>query len=123
MSLMAHHVIKRHAGQHRNVVLTLVERGGSARSVHVDGTSLGELLPIIRANVARESAVMTNAASWYKFMNEDGAFASRDRVAHSAEEYVRSEGDKVITIDTVEGYSSPPKHGTLARLIRIQCHV
>jgi hypothetical protein len=40
-------------GQHnawRNIVLTLVERGGSARSFHVDGVSLGELIPTIRAN-------------------------------------------------------------------------
>src|SRR6185312_14943144 len=33
----------RRAGQFRNVVLTLVERGGSARSFHVDGTTLGTL--------------------------------------------------------------------------------
>src|SRR6185312_15299067 len=34
----------------RNVVMTLVERGGSARSFHVDGTTVGTLIPIIRAN-------------------------------------------------------------------------
>jgi transposase-like protein len=50
--------------QNRNVVLTLVQRGGKARSFHVEGTTLGQLMPIIRANVARESAVMTDSASW-----------------------------------------------------------
>ncbi len=39
---------------YRNIVLTLVERGGSARSWHVDGTTVGTLMPIIRANVARD---------------------------------------------------------------------
>jgi transposase-like protein len=47
----------------RNVVLTLVERGGAARSFHIDGTTMGTLMPIIRANVAQESAVMTDSAS------------------------------------------------------------
>ncbi len=96
---------------YRNVVLTLVERGGSARSFHVDGTAINDLLPIIRANVKRESAVMTDAASWYKYMNRDGLFASHDRVDHTQDEYVRREGDKVITTNTVEGYYSIFKRG------------
>lgn len=102
---------KGYGQQYRNVVLTLVERGGRARSFHVDGTTLGTLIPIIRANVARESAVMTDAASWYKFMNADGTYASHDRVDHTADEYVRYEGEKVITTNTVEGYYSIFKRG------------
>ena len=47
---------------HKNVVLTLVERGGSARSFHVDGTSIADTIPVVNANVARESAVMTDTA-------------------------------------------------------------
>ena len=45
-------------GQHlnwRNVVLTLVERGGQARSFHVEGTTVRTLLPIIRANIRIEA--------------------------------------------------------------------
>ena len=44
---------QRHGYAHKNIVLTLVERGGSARSWHVDTTTVGTLMPIIRANVAR----------------------------------------------------------------------
>lgn len=33
---------------HKHAVLTLVERGGSARSFHVDGTKATDLLPIIK---------------------------------------------------------------------------
>jgi hypothetical protein len=50
------------AGEHstwRNTVLALVERGGSARTFHVDGLAMGQLLPIIRVNIQRETALMT----------------------------------------------------------------
>jgi transposase-like protein len=92
---------------YRNIVLTLVERGGSARSWHVDATTVGTLIPIIRANVAHETAVMTDQASWYKRLNQDGRFASHDTVDHSANEYVRGH----ITTNTVEGYYSIFKRG------------
>ena len=49
---------------YRNTVLTLVERGGSARSFHVDSTTVADIIPIVNANVARQSAVMTDSASW-----------------------------------------------------------
>jgi hypothetical protein len=45
----------RRAWSNKNVVLTLVERGGSARSFHVDGARIGDLQPIIRANLSREA--------------------------------------------------------------------
>src|SRR3954464_7690477 len=47
------------ASSYKNTILTLVERGGSARSFHVASTTLADLLPVIRANVARESFMMT----------------------------------------------------------------
>src|ERR1700734_449189 len=36
---------------HKNAVLTLVERGGSARSFHVESVHKSDVLPIIRANL------------------------------------------------------------------------
>jgi transposase-like protein len=36
-----------HGSQFRNTVLTFVERGGSSRSFHVEGTTLGQMMPII----------------------------------------------------------------------------
>ena len=57
-------VPKQHSGYaHKNIVLTLVERGGSARSFHVDSTSVADLIPLVNANVARETAMMTDQAS------------------------------------------------------------
>ena len=58
---------------HKNVVLSLVERGGEVRSYHVLGSTVGELIPIINHNVSKEAQVMTDAASWYKHMNKDAA--------------------------------------------------
>jgi transposase-like protein len=98
-------------GSYGRTVLTLVERGGSARSFHVEGTTLGALLPIIRANVHRETAVMTDAASWYKLLPTYVDVASHDRVDHTNEEYVRYDGDRVISTNTVEGYYSIFKRG------------
>lgn len=49
---------------HKHAVMTLVERGGeAARSFHVDGTSAADLLPIIKANVAPDTYVMTDEAA------------------------------------------------------------
>ncbi|TAL77314.1 MAG: IS1595 family transposase [Beijerinckiaceae bacterium] len=102
---------QRHGYAHKNVVLTLVERGGAARSWHVDTTTVGTLIPIIRANVAHETAMMTDQASWYKNLNKDGDFASHDSVDHSKDEYIRRDGDRMIGTNTVEGYYSIFKRG------------
>ena len=96
---------KRHAGQFRNIVLTAVTRDGGARSWHVDGTTIGTLLPIIRMNISRESHLMTDEASWYKNVGKE--FASHGRVNHQEFEYVRGP----ITTNTVEGYFSIFKRG------------
>jgi transposase-like protein len=95
-------------GQHsswRNRVLTLVERGGSARSFHVTDATMASLLPVIRDNIKRESTVITDELSAYKKLGDD--FAKHEAVNHSAKEYVR--GD--ITTNTVEGYFSIFKRG------------
>ena len=52
---------------HRNVVLSLVERGGEVRSYHVAGSTTAEVIPIVNANVAKEAAVMTGAVQLYNY--------------------------------------------------------
>jgi transposase-like protein len=85
---------------HKNVVLTLVRRGGEARSFHVDSTTIADVLPVLRANIKPETHVMTDEAVQYKNLRKD--FAQHDSVNHRAEEYVRGE----VTTNTVEGYFS-----------------
>jgi hypothetical protein len=53
---------------------------------------------------------MTDAASWYKHMNKDGAFGSHNRIDHTFE-YVRYGGEQPIHTNTVEGYYSIFKRG------------
>jgi transposase-like protein len=93
------------AGQFRNIVLSLVERGGAARSFVIEGTTVGKLVPVLRTNVRRESTLMTDEANWYRSIGRE--YANHLSVNHSAKEYVVGE----ITTNTVEGYFSIFKRG------------
>ncbi len=90
---------------HKNVVLTLVERGGSARSFHIDNASVSQIVPIVRQNVRRESTLMTDEARHYVGVGKE--FSAHGAVEHSADEYVRGE----VHTNTVEGYYSIFKRG------------
>ncbi len=96
---------------HKHAVLTLVERGGSARSFHVENVTKEDVLPIVRANLDRESHVMTDEAKRYAQLGNE--FAKHDAVDHSRGEYGytdRKTGTKVHT-NTIEGYYSIFKRG------------
>jgi len=96
---------KRRGTAHKHAVLTLIERGGSARSFHVDGTKAADLLPIIKANVAPETHVMTDEAGQYGALSKH--FAAHDFTQHSLGEYVRGN----VHSNTVEGFYSVFKRG------------
>lgn len=90
---------------HKHAVLSLVERGGEVRSVHIGDVKADTVLPIVRENVAKEARVMTDdAATYYQKLGE---FAEHGVVNHSAGEYVRDD----IHTNTVEGYFSIFKRG------------
>jgi transposase-like protein len=93
------------ASQYRNVVLTLVERGGVSRSFHIDGTTIATLGTVMRANINRESTINTDEANWYRRIGRE--FANHLSVNHKAYEY--SVGD--ITTNRVEGFFSIFKRG------------
>jgi transposase-like protein len=105
------------ASSYKNTVLTLVERGGSARSFHVDSTTLADIIPVVTASVAREASMMSDEASWYRWLDKE--YAGHDTVNHGEKEYVRSEftwdkegpKTKKIHTNTVEGYYSIFKRG------------
>lgn len=93
-------------GTFKNVVLTLVERGGSARSFHIDNASVASVLPILNANLARETALVTDSAALYR--GQIGkSFGSHETVDHSAFEWGRGP----VHTNTVEGYYSIFKRG------------
>jgi transposase-like protein len=93
------------ASAHKNTVLTLVERGGRARSFHIDSTTIADIAPIVRENVARETALMSDEAPHYTEIGSE--FASHETVVHSVKEYVRGH----VHTNTVEGYYSIFKRG------------
>ena len=90
---------------HKNAILTLVQRGGTSRSFHVDGTKASDLMPIIKANVLPGTSVMTDEAGQYAHLNEH--FAEHQFVTHGTGEYGR--GD--VHTNTVEGFYSVFKRG------------
>ena len=58
--------IKRRGHGHKNAVLSLVHREtGQVRSFHVDGVGAAEIIPIVKANVAKETAMMTDEGGAY----------------------------------------------------------
>ena len=90
---------------HKHAVLTLVERGGKARSFHVDGTAAREVVPILKDNIARETRMMTDEAGQYVALKKD--FAEHEIVRHGKGEYVRGDAHT----NTVEGFYSVFKRG------------
>jgi len=96
--------VKRGWAHHKNTVLTLVERGGSARSFHIEEATKDHIAPIIRENIARESHLMTDEARRYERLGQE--FAKHDVVDHSREEYAYIDRQSGVTVstNTVEGY-------------------
>ncbi len=103
------HVGKRNArnigGAGKQIVHTLVERNGRARSHHIPNVSGATLRPILDAHANRESALMTDTAGGYLHVGK--TFVRHEMVDHGADEYVR--GDAYT--NTVEGYFSVLKRG------------
>ncbi len=96
---------KRRGTGHKHVVLSLIERRGSARSFHVEGTRMADINPVIRANLSRESHLMTDEAQYYNEIGRE--MAQHEVVNHRKEEYVR--GD--VHTNTAEGFFSIFKRG------------
>jgi transposase-like protein len=90
---------------HKHAVLSLVERGGEVRSIHVDDIKAQTVVPILKANIAREARVMTDEAGQYIHLKKE--FAEHGVVRHGKGEYVR--GD--VHTNTLEGYFSVFKRG------------
>lgn len=96
-------------GRHKNVVLTLVERGGEARSFHIDTATVKTVATIANANIAKETDMMSD--EWRSYPRALAQFASHEMVNHAKEEYVRYEAGYTVHTNTVEGFYSIFKRG------------
>lgn len=90
---------------HKMKVLSLVERGGKVRSVRMDTITAEDVGKVVRANVARESRLMTDEARYYTDVGAE--MAGHESVNHAGEEWVRGEAHT----NTLEGYFSVFKRG------------
>lgn len=91
-------------------LVTLVERGGRARSIQAEDITARTLRGIVFENTNTKSRLMTDELRAYRRIGQ--RFAGHDSVKHSEDEYVRKLGDgtKAHT-NTVEGFFSVFKRG------------
>jgi hypothetical protein len=89
----------------KQAVVTLVERGGFARSFHVANVTSRTLGKIIFTTADRRSHLMTDGAQQYPRIGAQ--FANFSSVNHAAGEYVRHDAHS----NTVESYFAVLKRG------------
>lgn len=100
---------KKRAFHHKMKVLALIDRDtGKARTMVVDAVTAATVMPIVKANVAREAVVMTDESNIYRSVPKH--FAAHGTTNHSAGQYVDFELPAVHS-NTVEGYFSIFKRG------------
>ena len=93
--------------RHKIPVLSLVQRGGGARSFVIDRASITNVLPIIKENVSRETYILTDEGTHYTRAGLRDIFLGHGKVSHVAGEYVRG----IIHTNTIEGFFSIFKRG------------
>lgn len=93
----------------KETVLSLVERDGRVRSIHVASVTAEKLRPVLVSHIHADSKLYTDDAGQYRHMDRDFA---HEFVNHGAEEYVRyPKGGEPIHTNTVENYFSILKRG------------
>lgn len=94
-------------GSGQKKIVTLVERGGRARSIKVERLTKGEIVRALEA-ADRKSVLATDEAQHYRRLGTE--FARHLTVEHGAGEYV-SRLNPLAHSNTVEGYFSIFKRG------------
>ena len=89
----------------KRAVVALVERGGEARTFHVDRATKAAVTKIVTENVDRETYLHTDESRLYG--DADQLFAEHRTVKHSVSEYVRG----IVHTNTVESVFSVFKRG------------
>ena len=89
----------------RMTIVTLVERGGAARSVPVDDLNASTLRAVVLGHADTKSKLMTDERRSYTAIGR--RFAGHGTVNHSEEEWVRGE----VHVNSAEGFFSIFKRG------------
>jgi transposase-like protein len=93
----------------KKMVVTLVERGGAARSKHVANIDAKTLRPFVMKNASRKSTLHTDEAAYYVKMGRE--FAGHKAVDHSRSEYAYKLDGRTVTNNSAENYFSIFKRG------------
>jgi transposase-like protein len=104
----------RGGGRDKHKILALVERDGVARSFHVANVDHKTLKPILQAQIAKDTHLMTDAASHYREMQRAGEYLSHETTNHAAKEYAKpSRAIKGVSAhsNTVESFFGLLKRG------------
>jgi transposase-like protein len=94
--------------QKRKIVALVDRDTKQVRSLRMDKINSRTLMPIIKANVAREAQLMTDGANFYTKIGPE--FSAHHSVNHTQGEYVNRENPLLHT-NTVENYFSVFKRG------------
>ncbi|MGD0141607.1 MAG: IS1595 family transposase [Rhizomicrobium sp.] len=98
---------KKIGGAGKQIVHTLVERGGRARSNHIPNVTGKTLRMVLTTQVNLKSSLMTDTHGGYLHIGKE--FVRHEMVDHGADEYVRGDAHS----NTVEGYFSVFKRGVI----------
>jgi transposase-like protein len=93
----------------KKIIMTLVERGGHARSFHVANVTGPTLRGVLVRNVSRESVLMTDENNAYKTLGLE--YAMHMTVHHKSGQYVTL--DRRKHSNTVENFFSIFKRGVI----------
>jgi transposase-like protein len=93
----------------KHILMTLIERGGKARSYHVKNATAKTLRETAVKIASRKSYLMTDENTAYTKLGKD--FSGHGTVNHSDDEYVRLGG--FVHVNTAENYFSIFKRGVI----------
>ncbi|MEQ9638443.1 MAG: IS1595 family transposase [Alphaproteobacteria bacterium] len=86
-------------------VVSLVERDGRVRSVHVPNVTGKTVRLVLKENASRKSHLMTDESGVYRYIGKQ--YASHGKVNHKRDEYVRGDAH----VNSAENYFSILKRG------------
>ena len=95
----------KHGPTFKRAIVSLVERGGTARSFYVGRANVDNVAAIVRENVAKESRLHTDESRLYRAVGKE--FTAHEAVNHGQKEYAR--GD--VSTNAIESYFSVFKRG------------
>jgi transposase-like protein len=91
--------------QHKNTIMSLVERGAEVRSFHVPSSTRATVREVLDRNIEQTTHLMTDEAKHYRKTGR--VFAQHSTINHTRKEYVRGS----THTNTIEGFFSIFKRG------------